>query len=193
MKKEKKKFYFLVQVDGTEAAEGKQLTSNKLRGKIDKILKRYKTFGKVAVYIDATNPDNSISRSMLGVVGDLKYLTGTLYTRLQETNNLAPFYLDLCAIRDAIKRMTNNAKYISDTNKVPVIEELEKKLEATNTVQAITVEQLDTLSVEALHLMAHVIAEQKKVIFDCNNHNIDKKETIAFIKKVAFGITGEAN
>jgi hypothetical protein len=185
-KKEKKQYRFLVQVDGTDAEKGKQLTSYRLRDRLKRVLSRHKTLGDVEVYVDATNPDHDMSTAIQGALRDIKYLTGMMYTHLQETGNLASFYQDLCAIRDATKSMLENINHID-------ISGSEKDQKETRTVHAISIEQLDTLSAEALHLMAHIIAEQKKIAFNCNDHHIDKKEVIAFIKKAAFGITGEAN
>jgi len=57
----------------------------------------------------------------------------------------------------------------------------------------ITLDDLEKMSQENLHLLAHAIATQEGVAFDCEHHNMNKEAIIAWIKKVAFGLEGKAN
>ncbi|CAB4131585.1 hypothetical protein UFOVP276_29 [uncultured Caudovirales phage] len=192
MKKEKKVYQFLVEVEATDAPKGKQPTSLKLLQKIGNCLLNDKAFTNTVISPEPCNPDTAMPSMAEMTLERIKYLTGVLYSRLQDTDEMVYFYSDLCAIRDSVINMMITAEKMAKGEDLTNVAK-NSLATALTEIRSVSLDQLDTLSAESLHLLAHVIADQKRIAFTCNEHKINKEEMIAWIKKTAFGITGGAN
>lgn len=200
MAKKKEPFMFQVGVQATVADKEGQSTSTKLLLKLGSILSEHSKFNRAHISVSPLNVDYGMPDMLETALAQMQELIETLYARLRDdSNDLAVYYTDLCALRDATKRMqrttedikAGNLASLNDKAKDGVMAVLKEKEPAG--VQVITPDRLHVMPQEALHFLAHIIAEQKHKDFDCKGHTLTKDELIVWIKKEAFGLDGKFN
>jgi hypothetical protein len=196
-RKKKEPFSFQVEIDA--AVEDKDIitTSAKLRLKLGEILTRQDAFNKAKISVSPTNKDFHMPEMVDAALTRMQELTQSMYSRLlDDSSDLAVFYTDLCALRDHIMSMQKTYKELLNGNKEHLMEKARegvlRALDEGDTdmpgVHIITPDKLDTLSQDALHILAHLVSEQKRIAFDCKDHTLPKDELITWIKKEAFGL-----
>ena len=141
-----------------------------------------------------TNPDINVMPMLNDSLLVLKHIVTNMHDGVMDDGKMSLFYSDLCAMRDAIISMGKTVKAMQDKDDLTGLDEAGlAKAAKDGRVRVVTPDTIDDVPIELLHAMAHKVADELKIEFECLEHGMDKNKIIEWMKKHAFGIEGRAN
>lgn len=165
-----------------------------LMGKLTDVLLRDRALQTATVQPMPTNPDINTMTMLNESLIALRHIITNTHDGILDEGKMSLFYSDLCAARDAVISM--GATVMTMQNKEDLKERAEAglaKAAKDGRVRMVTAETIDDVPVDILHTMAHKVADELNIEFNCLEHGDNKNKIVEWMKKHAFGIEGKAN